>query len=233
MAQLPILTVPDHSGTPRVIAEWSDTLGLIINGGGGSGNISGTLTSGNIPVATAAHTLGDGSLLDDGAGNVSIGSMVISDGNIRNIFDIEANDFGIFSGITNGPGWDFALDNGVGAPWANTAGGIQWASSVVGRQPNISVFPVAGAGPQVFRFGGNAGIGDPNDNDGTATMQAGALVVKASAPTAAAAQVAFGKDVQSTVGAAGAASALPATPSGYLKINVAGTNFVIPYFAAS
>jgi hypothetical protein len=40
-------------------------------------------------------------------------------------------------------------------------------------------------------------------------------------------------DTQSTVGAAGAASALPLLPSGYTKIDVNGTTFVQPYYAAS
>ncbi|MEM8714169.1 MAG: hypothetical protein AAGE92_00085 [Cyanobacteria bacterium P01_G01_bin.4] len=40
-------------------------------------------------------------------------------------------------------------------------------------------------------------------------------------------------DTQSTVGSAGAASALPATPTGYLPVRVGGTVRVIPYFDAS
>ena len=35
-----------------------------------------------------------------------------------------------------------------------------------------------------------------------------------------------------TVGAAGGASALPATPTGYLKIDIGGTEFKVPYYAA-
>jgi len=38
---------------------------------------------------------------------------------------------------------------------------------------------------------------------------------------------------QSTVGAAGPASALPATPSGYLPVVIDGTTYVIPFYAAS
>ena len=38
---------------------------------------------------------------------------------------------------------------------------------------------------------------------------------------------------QSTVGSAGAASALPATPSGYFTIKVNGSTFVVPYYAQS
>lgn len=38
---------------------------------------------------------------------------------------------------------------------------------------------------------------------------------------------------QTTVGAAGGASALPATPTGYLTINLGNGSVVIPYYAVS
>ena len=57
------------------------------------------------------------------------------------------------------------------------------------------------------------------------------VTLNAVAPTAGAGQVAIGATHQTTVGAAGGASALPATPTGYLIINVAGTAMVIPYYA--
>ena len=38
---------------------------------------------------------------------------------------------------------------------------------------------------------------------------------------------------QTTVGAAGGADALPATPTGYLKLKLGATTYVIPYYAAS
>lgn len=40
-------------------------------------------------------------------------------------------------------------------------------------------------------------------------------------------------DTQSSVGAAGGASALPATPTGYIKVTVNGTERVIPYYPTS
>lgn len=40
-------------------------------------------------------------------------------------------------------------------------------------------------------------------------------------------------NTQTTVGTAGAASALPATPTGYLTIMVGNTPFVVPYYAVS
>lgn len=36
---------------------------------------------------------------------------------------------------------------------------------------------------------------------------------------------------QTTVGAAGAASALPANPTGYLILDISGTEYVLPYYA--
>lgn len=38
---------------------------------------------------------------------------------------------------------------------------------------------------------------------------------------------------QATVGSAGGASAIPATPTGYLKVQIQGTTRVMPYYAAS
>lgn len=38
---------------------------------------------------------------------------------------------------------------------------------------------------------------------------------------------------QTTVGGAGGASALPATPTGYLTVNVGNTSYVLPYYAIS
>lgn len=38
---------------------------------------------------------------------------------------------------------------------------------------------------------------------------------------------------QTTVGAAGGASALPATPTGYLTVNIGNSSYVIPYYAVS
>lgn len=49
--------------------------------------------------------------------------------------------------------------------------------------------------------------------------------------TATAAMIKLGSTTATTVGAAGGASALPATPTGYWIINVAGTNFKVPYYA--
>lgn len=39
--------------------------------------------------------------------------------------------------------------------------------------------------------------------------------------------------IQATVGAAGAASALPANPIGYLEITIGSTAYVVPFYAKS
>lgn len=41
----------------------------------------------------------------------------------------------------------------------------------------------------------------------------------------------FGGDTQTTVGAAGGATALPATPTGYFVVTIDGTERVVPYYA--
>lgn len=45
--------------------------------------------------------------------------------------------------------------------------------------------------------------------------------------------VRFNNATQTTVGSAGGASALPATPTGYFEVNLNGTAYVIPYYAKS
>ena len=59
------------------------------------------------------------------------------------------------------------------------------------------------------------------------------MITAAAAGTAAAGQIAWGATTQTSVGAAGGATALPATPTGYIIVNVAGTNRIIPFYAAS
>lgn len=56
------------------------------------------------------------------------------------------------------------------------------------------------------------------------------LTLTAATPTVGAGQLGFGTTASTTVGAAGGAAALPATPSGYLVININGANFKLPYF---
>jgi hypothetical protein len=68
------------------------------------------------------------------------------------------------------------------------------------------------------------------DDSGVANIETGQLILSG-ASFAKSGSVVLGNSTQLTVGAAGAASALPATPSGYLVFNNGGTKFVLPYYA--
>lgn len=54
--------------------------------------------------------------------------------------------------------------------------------------------------------------------------------IRGGPPVVGAGDIGLGDDTQTTVGGAGGASALPATPRGYWVINVAGTDRVIPFY---
>jgi hypothetical protein len=60
-------------------------------------------------------------------------------------------------------------------------------------------------------------------------LQGGLVLATTAAPAVAAGQLSLGATVATTVGAAGAAAALPANPVGYWIINVAGTQMKVPY----
>jgi hypothetical protein len=56
------------------------------------------------------------------------------------------------------------------------------------------------------------------------------LIVNAGAPTVGAGLLGIGSGTSTTVGAPGAAAAPPATPQGYLVINVGGSPMKMPYY---
>lgn len=87
----------------------------------------------------------------------------------------------------------------------------------------------------LFRVGVNgsvdaAGIVTAAGFTTTGTTDTFNMALRFAAPTVAAGVVGLGNAVGTTVGAAGGASALPATPAGYWTINVAGTNRKVPYY---
>lgn len=57
------------------------------------------------------------------------------------------------------------------------------------------------------------------------------LRTTAATPTGTGTQLSIGNTTAASVGAAGGASALPATPSGYLQIDIGGVKYKLPYFA--
>jgi hypothetical protein len=85
---------------------------------------------------------------------------------------------------------------------------------------------------QTFTGGWTAGAACTISTGGL-TISAGTLIVSGAASNSGANSICWGGRNQSTVGAAGGASALPATPAGYAIINVDGTDRVIPFYAKS
>lgn len=83
--------------------------------------------------------------------------------------------------------------------------------------------------PALKRNGADVEIRNGDDTAYTRIYSAQQRLTGA-AGTAAAGQVELGGTTATTVGAAGGASALPATPLGYILINVAGTAAKIPYY---
>lgn len=69
------------------------------------------------------------------------------------------------------------------------------------------------------------------DDSAFAGFTAAHFRATAAADTVAAGQISYGATTATTVGVAGAASALPANPLGYIIINVAGTAAKIPYYS--
>lgn len=71
-------------------------------------------------------------------------------------------------------------------------------------------------------------VNDPSAADGQ--VMTNTAVLLDAAPTVAANQLGLGRTTATTVGASGAASALPANPLGYLIANLGGTAIKIPYY---
>ena len=83
--------------------------------------------------------------------------------------------------------------------------------------------------PSIKRTGAQFDLLLADESDFTTVRLANVRAVRAAA-TASAGEVAYGGTTATTVGAAGGASLLPATPLGYIIVNVAGTAAKIPYY---
>jgi len=80
--------------------------------------------------------------------------------------------------------------------------------------------------PNVLQIGITTGT-----SDASGTLKLGATVMTAAAPTVSASQVGFGGTVAATANTTGGGLTLPLLAAGYLIINVAGTQFKVPYYA--
>jgi len=132
--------------------------------------------------------------------------------------------------IDGGAGAAFYSDSVITAYAANNAYGLWLANTIV----------EAASGTHALLAG--LAITAPVITPGVATVTNTASLYISAAPTATvtggnyslfidAGTIRYDATVQTTVGAAGAGDALPATPTGYFIINLSGTDFVVPYYA--
>ena len=125
--------------------------------------------------------------------------------------------------------------------WDDGAGGIvmvvvSGGSGVINLSDVGGDFiSIGGAALNFFSGNGNEVTLDANTPAISLGDSTGAEVTIGSgvAPVVAAGQFGIGSTHQTTVGALGSASALPALPLGYWLANVEGTAIAIPYYAAS
>jgi hypothetical protein len=102
------------------------------------------------------------------------------------------------------------VDNGIA--YSDADGDIQFSSKLT-FDANTATFQAE----DVTIHGGT--IGTANSNQDITLDPSGTGVVN------------FNVSTQTTVGAAGGANALPATPTGYMKVKIDGSVYVIPYYA--
>lgn len=123
---------------------------------------------------------------------------------------------------------------------------IQFNARSIVRSPSDGVLTIANAAETDFgslQFGGTtnafpalkrsgSGLLLRNaDDTAFSQMYMSKLTLTSAADSAGAGELRLGNATQSTVGAAGAASALPANPTGYLRFFIGATEYVLPYYA--
>ena len=222
------------------VAAGFSTLALMKSGGsvtvGGTINITGTTTlTGNVGIGTAVlATTGLNVRPTTLAGATQVGitcsptfsSTAISDAEGISVsvktaaaaFNMNAG-YAIYVTVpTVGAGSTIGTINGVfvgnqGAAGVTNAYGIYIAAQSGAATTNIGLYN-AGTSTLV----GNVSMSGNFNVTGAATTQSAGVL-------------SIGGTQQTTVGAAGGASALPATPTGYIKCYIGATQVVIPYYA--
>lgn len=127
-----------------------------------------------------------------------------------------------FVAWSNGGTATFSLMNSHNGAQVYTSHGYMWGAGDATSAVDTSVFRPA------------AGIVAPStgDNSTLGRFKASNFIATGAAASNGAGTVAFGGTTQTTIGANGAASALTASPLGYITVNVAGTAAIIPYYNA-
>ena len=121
-----------------------------------------------------------------------------------------------------------------------TLGNIEVYSNTISSTTNGNINIVANGSGQIVLNAARVGAGQINattvalsntlDTNTLRSYSSNADIAVESQGTG---TVNFKVPTQSTVGSAGAASALPATPSGYIEFKINGTAYVMPYYAKS
>lgn len=146
-------------------------------------------------------------------GTVTIGgSIVATNGNIT-LSGSGALVFASRSKITSSVDGNLSLTNNAGTGFTRLTLGLE-----------TNAFPSFRAVGSHFRV-------ELADGSAYTDLSLGNLRIQNAVGAGAAGQIWLGDGTQTTVGAAGAASALPAQPTGYWIINVGGTPRVIPFYA--
>ena len=187
--------------------------------------------SGNIH----GYVLGSTNLLRIGGNNVTAQTRIDSGGAQACIFDT-AQGATFTAGITTGGSIVCAAGgtvqwNGRSAMGAPSDGVIRLTNNGGSDFTRLQFGGVSASFPALARNGTDLWVRLANDG-GWSNIAAATIVATSAAGTTGANQVSYGGTTATTVGAAGGASALPATPTGYIIINVAGTPAKLPYYAA-
>lgn len=199
-----------RAGTPSAGPGGSVTVESTAGAGSNRAGGAITMTAGN--ASSAGTGSGGGFLMSAGAGPVSGtgsgGGFIMSAG---------------ASGSVSGSGGAFTMTAGDSAD--NNGGGFVMTAGTAISVGDGGGFQIT-AGPSADAAGGRVTItsGDGGTTGGDIELYFGSgtpngTLILSNARTA------------TTVGAAGGASALPATPTGYLIVNIGGTDRKIPYYA--
>jgi len=221
-----------------------DFQGMLIVSSGTSGSIGGQVYIENCRNIRGSLDVAHNS------GGATLVSVVKLNGYSRcdlELFPAEAN-------VIDGLSGDYIFDNSTGSYDSRSSFSSMYMGSkeLITNNTTINQFQPVGidvpsaAGLRLRRNGGtdsNTAIhidGDSNGGLYAGKNSSGEFVVSTTSDLDGSAilkverdgTIVYTKTPSLTVGSAGGAAALPATPSGYLTINVSGTDFLVPYYNA-
>lgn len=194
------------------------------SGGGGSGNVNGPASA--TDNAIARYNGATGKLIQNSAATISdagacvFGNPGTTTQTFNGILLVESTGAGIVRSQTSGTTSDASIRALAGSSSGDayslyTGNGSNWYSG-----------GVTSAGTYVVGNASSFGTADrfTISSNGTCTFGNNATTTLVHR---------FNSATQTIVGSAGAASALPANPTGYIEFDIKGTAYVIPYYDKS